>query len=97
MTIKEKIIKRLNRGFGFDIPLDANWHTHERAFRSSGNLSWYISDIRCLHRDYGAAVSATEALKWKRWVINLELKEIFEYFEDQRKYYENNDCLIENK
>lgn len=54
MTTKEKIIRRLNKGFGFDIPIDANWKTHERAFRNCGGLSWYISDIRCLHGNYGA-------------------------------------------
>lgn len=49
-----------------------------------------------MHTDYGASVSATEALTWKRWVIDTELKEIFEYHESERKYYEANDCMIEN-
>ena len=96
MRVKERVIKRLNKGFCLNIPLDVKWKHHESAFRSSGGLSWYLSDIRCMHTDYGAAVSATEALTWKRWVIDTELKEIFEYHESERKYYEANDCLIEN-
>lgn len=95
MTTKEKIIRRLNKGFGFNIPIDANWKTHERAFRNIGGLSWYISDIRCMYSNYGAAVSATETLKWKRWVIDREDHEICEYFEHQRKFYEAYDFLIE--
>ena len=97
MTTKEKIIKRLNKGFDFIIPLDANWHTHERAGKSCGCLSWYFSDIRCMYDNYGAAVSATEALKWKRWVIDKDTHEIFEYVESERKHYELTDCLIEKE
>lgn len=49
MTVKEKIIKRLNKGFGFDIPLDAKWKTHEAKgyfIRSQGAFSWYFADER---------------------------------------------------
>ena len=98
MTVKERVIKRLNKGFGFNIPQDANWHTHECAFRDCGGLSWYFSDSRLSHlQNCGAATAATECLKWKIWVINVEDAEIFEFFENQRKYYENNGYLIEGE
>lgn len=98
MSVKEKIIKRLNEGFGFNIPQDANWHTHERVFRDCGGLSWYFTDIRCSHlENCGSAESATETLKWKKWAINTEDAEIFEFFEHNRKYCEANDCLIEGE
>lgn len=29
MTQKEKIISRLNKGFGFDFPMDVNIKTHQ--------------------------------------------------------------------
>jgi len=96
-TVKDKIITRLNKGFGFEIPCDARWHTHERAFRDAGGMSWYFCDNRLSHRENcGASVSATEVLQWKKWVID-EDAEIFEYFEYERNYYINNGCWIEGE
>ena len=98
MKVKERIIKRLNEGFGFNIPQDANWLTHERAFKDCGGLSWYFTDTRCSRlENCGSAESATETLKWKKWVINTEDAEIFEFFEHNRKYCEANGYLIEGE
>ena len=96
-TTKDRIIARLNKGFGFNIPNDARWHTHERAFRDAGGMSWYFTDLRLSHRENcGAAVPATECLKWNKWVID-EDAEISEYFNHNREYYINNGCLIEGE
>lgn len=94
--IKERIIKRLNKGFDLNIPLDAKWIHHDgRAFRSSGALSWYLSDARTQHCNYGASVAATECIKWKRWVIVPNLGEIFEYHKNFQNNYESRGYLIE--
>ena len=98
MTTKEKIIKRLNKGFGFDIPIDASWKTHDARgyYRSAGAQSWYFTDHRVpLHELVGSAASATECLKWKRWIIVKSEREIFEYVPGVTTYDKNYD-LLEN-
>ena len=98
MDVKERIIKRLNKGFGFDIPQDANWNTHERAFRDCGGMSWYFSDTRIGYlQNCGCAEPASECLKWKKWCIDTENSEIFEFFEHMRRYCESNEYLIEGE
>ena len=94
MSIKEKIIRRLNEGFGFSIPLDATWVTHQKSFVDCGGFSWYFDDIRLSYL-VGACVSATECLRYKKWAICLSSGEIFEFAESERKYYEDNGYLIE--
>lgn len=97
MTLKEKLIKRLNKGFGFNIPNDAAWHTHERGFRDCGGRSWYFSDSRLSHlQNCGSAVSVTETLKWKKWFIGIDA-EIFEFSEYLRKRCEYEGYLIEGE
>ena len=94
MTKKEKIISRLNKGFGFDFPMDVNIKTHQgREHRSEGSHSWYIADIRYAFNNFGCADSMTTCLKWKRWLISKDLNEIFEYAEGVK--YDMYDCLIE--
>ena len=98
MTVKEKIIKRLNKGFGLDIPLDAQWKTHDARgyYRSAGAHSWYFVDTRLpLHHQFGSAYSATECLKWKRWLIDMSELEIFEYVEGVTTYDKERDLLEE--
>lgn len=94
MSIKEKIIRRLNEGFGFSIPLDATWMTHQKSFVDCGGFSWYFDDVRLTHL-VGACVSATECLRYDKWAINLASGEIFELTESERKYYEENGYLLE--
>lgn len=95
-TVKERVIKRLNKGFGFNIPQDARWHTHERGFRANGGLSWYFTDIRLGHlQNCGSMSPATECLKWEKWCINPDDAEIFEFFECNRELCEARDYLIE--
>ena len=92
-SVKERIIERLNKGFGFSIPIDADWTTHQRAFRADGAQSWYFTDVRIKKgQDVGACSPATECLKWKRWYISPS-KEIDQYIESEHRYYEN--CRIE--
>ena len=97
MTVKEKIINRLNKGFGFDIPLDAEWKTHEAKgyfARSQGAFSWYFTDMRIsLDKLVGSCSSATECLKWKRWIIVKSEREIFEYVPGVTSYDKDYDLL----
>ena len=96
-TVKDKIIERLNKGFGFSIPIDAKWTTHQRAFRSDGAQSWYFNDVRIpIKQDVGACSPATECLKWKRWYITSD-KEICEYSESYHSFYEGEGWRIEKK
>ena len=101
MTIKQKIIKRLNEGFGgiYNIPDDANWKTnqaHGMWQRSQGAFSWYFSDFKLqLHELVGSQYTASECLKWKRWIINKHEREILPYVEGVTTYTKEED-LLEN-
>lgn len=87
MTVKEKIINRLNKGFNgrYNIPYDARWKTNQARgmwVRSQGAQSWYFSDLKLHpHELVGSQYPATECLKWRRWLIDLSEREIFEYIE----------------
>ena len=95
-TIKDKIIERLNKGFGFSIPIDAEWTTHQRAFRSEGSQKWYFIDVRIpIKQGVGSCATATECLKWKRWYISS--KEICEYDESKHSFYVEEGFRIEKK
>jgi len=74
MTLREKIIKRLNKTCGYDIPLDTKWTCRQRKYRSAGGFSWCLLDIA----GTGSCEPASEVLKWKRWVISKD-GEIFEW------------------
>ncbi|MBP5457679.1 MAG: hypothetical protein J6Y37_14400 [Paludibacteraceae bacterium] len=61
-------------------------------------MSWYFNDMRLSHwENCGAAVPASECLKWKKWVIASGSHEIFEFFESNRAYHEDNYDLIEGE
>lgn len=79
MTTKEKIIKRLNNGFGYNIPNDAPYCHHQATFCGDGRFSWSISAGA---HDIGSTASMKECLSWERWVLDMELGEIFEYYEN---------------
>lgn len=84
-TVKERVIDRLNKGFGLNIPYDVHWYTHQATgmwVRSQGAFSWYFSDLKLPPHinGVGACVSATEALTWDRWIISPD-NEIFLYYE----------------
>ena len=93
MTSKEKIIRRLNKGFGFNIPLDAEIKTHQansQWSKANGAQAWFISDMRVpFELNLGCCDTMTECLKWKRWIINMDPceREIFEYFEENSDYF----------
>lgn len=90
-TIKERIIDRLRGGFGINIPYDADWITHEsRSSLNPNSFSWYFVE----HGNIGSSVSATECLKWKRWVI-LD-GEICEYDEKVLERYKSWSYIIED-
>lgn len=90
-TIKQRIIDRLRRGFGIYIPYDADWVTHEsRSSFNPNSFSWYFVE----HCNIGSSVSATECLKWKRWVI-LD-NEICEYNENMLDQYKSWSFIIED-
>lgn len=90
MSIKEKIIKRLNEGFGFNIPNNAPYCHHQATFYADGRFSWSISNGA---HDIGCTSSMTEALTWDRWVYDTDMREISEYF-PRNMYY---GCIIEKK
>lgn len=99
MTLKEKVIKRLRNGFGFDIPINTKWKTNQAhgCYRGMGAHSWYFCDTSIpYHYNVGSCDSVKECLKWKRWVINVEEQEISEYVETQLRWYNTHNYLIEN-
>jgi hypothetical protein len=77
MKVKEKIVKRLNKAFDLGItdknPIICRMNSRH------GGFSWVIALGRY---DIGSTASMTECLSWKRWVLCLELGELFEYCEN---------------
>lgn len=99
MTLKEKLIKRLNTGFGYNIPLDAKWKTNQAHgnYIGMGAHSWYFCDVNLpLNYNVGSCSNVKECLKWKRWVIEPKYMEICEYFENNEQLYKTYGYLIEN-
>lgn len=92
MTPREKIITRLNKGFGYDIPIDTTWICRKRKYKAVGGFSWSLNCVEGL----GCAETATEALKWPIWVIDPISGEIFEYFNTNKDRYKIRNYLIEN-
>lgn len=88
MGIKDRIITRLNKGFGFHFENDDPFYHHGRR---QGTWSWCISHGS---EDVGSTFSMTECLRWKRWVFDTNLNEIFEYVPSKfdAEYF---DCIIE--
>ena len=98
MTQKEKIIRRLHKGFGYDIPFDAKWKTNQAHghFRGMGANSWYFCDTRLpFHYNVGSCDNVKECLRHKRWVINPRTAEISEYIESLKSSYVAHEYLIE--
>ena len=90
MTTKERIIKRLNKGFGFEIPLDAPYHHHGGRGLFVGCWSWAITEGL---DDIGSMHSMSECLKWKKWVLDEDTNEIFEYRPENEEEYKK-DCAL---
>ena len=94
MKTSEKIIQRLNKGFGFNLPLDTKFKTHQansQFSKANAAHAWFISDDRVSYDlQIGCCQTMTECLKWKRWVIDTNPweRELFEYFEDRKEYCE---------
>ena len=80
MTTKEKIIKRLNRAFGFNFTNDNPSYHHGGRGYWSGCWSWGISNDDI---DVGSMSPMSECLRWKKWVYSSRWGEIFEYVEGQ--------------
>ena len=72
----DKIIKRLNNGFGFQFNENSPICHHRGHGYFTGGWSWCISDGIV---DVGSIFPMTECLKWKRWVYKSSTGEIFEY------------------
>ena len=84
MNNKQRIINRLNKGFGLDIPYDAPSITHLSAL---SDWSWSIS---VGVEDIGCEFPMHKALSWERWVLDAASGEIFEYEEQYADIYRQN-------
>lgn len=95
MTTREKIIKRLNAGFGLSIPVDTTWVCRQRKYRDVGGFSWCLNYVE----NIGSSEPASTVLRWRKWAYNIETGEIFEYFESNKDFYKqyNYKYLIETK
>lgn len=76
MSTKQRLIKRLNKAFNLGItdrhPIFCRMNNRH------GGFSWVIA---LGSHDIGSCASMTECLRWERWVLCLELGELFEYCE----------------
>lgn len=92
MKTSEKIIKRLNEAFGFDISKDAIVTSHIKRYGHYDDaFSWSVSYGGY---DIGSSSPMSECLKWKKWVYSFSLHEIFEYVPNAT--YSSFDDLIES-
>lgn len=87
MTKKEKLINRLNKAFGFNF--NDNTPIITRMNARNGGLSWVVG---VGGSSVGSANSITECLTWEKWVLSTELRELFEYHEND--IYDSS-CKIE--
>ena len=87
ITVKEKLIKRLKKGFGIVYPADINW-VNRMGHWSSPGISWQLGRIKCYE-------SATIALTWNRWVL-ADDSELIEYLSCNEETYKSNGWKIEN-
>lgn len=95
MTTKQKIINRLNKGFGFNISQDCPWTHHAARGLFAGGFSW---SVNMGSMDIGSAESMTECLKWDKWIFDYNLHEIFRYIPSfAESYAKNPDIIIENE
>lgn len=91
MKLRDKIIKRLNKGFGYNFPPDVKIKHHKgRMNRNFEGFSWYVFDIRTPF-EVGSCCAMTECLKWEKWVIETHDQEIFEY--NEKALYEDSDYI----
>lgn len=79
MTKKQRLIKRLNDAFSLGITDKCPFFT--RMNNRQGGFSWIIS---IGGHDIGSTCSITECLSWKRWVLSIEMNELFEYIENDK-------------
>lgn len=76
MKTKEKIIKRLNKAFGFDFNSEDPCYHHGGRGQWTGTWSWGISSGNL---DVGCMEPMNVCLKWDRWVYDPMSNEIYEY------------------
>lgn len=63
--LKQEIIKRINKQFDLDIPLDYPIVTHQTKFADSGGHRWYLCGGNQEFDVFGGCSTLTETLKHK--------------------------------
>lgn len=66
MTLKQKMISRINKQFGLHIPIDYPIKTHQgRKFKDSGSFNWYLCGDNLEYNRFGACEPLYKMLQWK--------------------------------
>jgi hypothetical protein len=63
--LKIEIIKRINKQFDLEIPLDYPIVTHQTKFADSGGHKWYLKGDNRAFNVFGGCSTLTETLKHK--------------------------------
>jgi len=63
--LKKEIIKRINKQFNLEIPLDYPIVTHQTKFADSGGHRWYLKGDNVEFNVFGGCSTLTETLKHK--------------------------------
>lgn len=63
--LKKDIIKRINKQFNLEIPLDYPIVTHQRKFADSGGHRWYLKGDNVEFNVFGGCSTLTDTLKHK--------------------------------
>jgi hypothetical protein len=66
LSIKNRLIERLNEQFGLNIPYDYIARTHQRKFSDSGGHNWYFNGKDIMINKYGSCYTMSELLKYKK-------------------------------
>lgn len=73
LSTKNRLISKINKEFGLNIPLDYPAKTHQKAYKSQGGFCWYFKGSNTDINRYGSSFSMSELIKAKK----LELFEDF--------------------
>lgn len=88
MNTKQKLIKRLNNGFGLKYDETTYW-SGRLGSTNSKSVRWILDEIKCYD-------SATVVLRdWKRWVLAND--ELTEYIPGMESEYAAKGWKVENK
>ncbi len=69
LSVKNKLINKLNEQFGLNIPYDYEARTHQRKYADSGGHNWYFNGDDSMINRYGSCLTMTELLNYNKYEL----------------------------